>query len=103
MAIHIEYDEGKGPHENDEQRLRWIAEASGTVGRVYLIRVDAKSGSSGALCTRTKRGSVVYYTVNDFGKKKSLEVARAVMQRIEWVQNGLAPDDDAQRPPNTYM
>lgn len=103
MAIHIEYDEGKGQHEDNEPRLRWIAEASGTLGSVYVIRIDAKSGSSAELCTRTKKGSVVYYTVNSTGKKVAAEVAEAVMQRIEWIKKGLAPDDGAQRPYKLYM
>ncbi|AAK14533.1 unnamed protein product [Ectocarpus sp. 4 AP-2014] len=101
MAIHIEYDEGAG-HEDDDDRLRYISETSGTTGNVYVIRVDANvTGSSGALCTRTQKGSVVFYTVNDAGRQVALRVANAVIERIQWIKGGLGPDDT--RPAKAYF
>ena len=103
MAIHIEYDESSDDHEDDDARLKWISEASDTVGRVYIIRVNGKSGSNEALCTRVRMGDVVFYRVNSVGKAVAQEVAEAVMQRIEWIKHGLAPDENAGRPYKVCM
>lgn len=101
MAIHIEYDEGTG-HEDDDDRLKYISETSGTIGNVYVIRVDAKvTGSRGALCTRTQKGGVVFYTVNEAGRQVALRVANAVIERIRWIKGGLGPDDT--RPAKAYF
>lgn len=100
-GIHIEYDEGSG-HEDDDARLKWIADSSGTAGRVYVIRVR-DSNSKGNLCNRCQRGSVVYFEMNSVGKGVAKEVAEAVMHRIEWIKNGLAPDESAQRQYKRYM
>lgn len=101
MAIHIEYDEG-GRHEDDDDRLKYISDTSGTTGNVYVIRVDAKAtGSSGALCTRTQKGSVVFFTVNEKGREVAAKVADAVIDRIQWIEEGLGPDDT--RPSKVYF
>lgn len=97
MAIHIEYDEDKRQHEDDSKRLKWIAEASATLGRVYVIRIDGKTGTGGALCTMKRRGTVGYYSVNEVGQRVASQVAHAVKNRIEWIKSGLAPDDAAGR------
>lgn len=100
-GVHIEYDEGYG-HEDDDTRLKWIADASDAAGRVYVIRVRDRN-SGGRLCDRCQLGSVVYFKVNAEGKRVAKEVAGAVMERIDWIAAGLAPDDGAGRPGKLYM
>lgn len=102
MAIHIEYDEGGNGHEDDDDRLRYISDTSGTTGNVYVIRIDAKAtGSSGALCTRSRKGDVVFYTVSDNGRRVASKVADAVIDRIQWIEEGLGPDST--RPAKVYF
>lgn len=101
MAIHIEYDEGK-THEDDDLRLKYIADTSGTTGNVYVIRVNATTNASkNALCTRRQMGSVVYFEVNEVGRKVASKVADAVIERIQWIEEGLGPDDS--RPAKVYF
>ena len=95
FGIHIEYDEGRG-HEDDDTRLEWIARSAGVEGRVYVIRVR-DSTSEGNLCDRRQHGGVVYYEMNAVGRSVAGKVANAVMERIDWIQAGLGPDDAAGR------
>jgi hypothetical protein len=101
MAIHIEYDEGSS-HEDDDERLKYISDTSGTTGNVYVIRVDGKAtGSSGALCSRSHKGSVVFFEVNELGREVACKVADAVIDRIQWIEEGLGPSDT--RPSKVYF
>ena len=100
-GIHIEYDEGTG-HEDDDARLKCIARSARVEGRTYVIRVS-DSTADGPLCDRRQNGGVVYFETNAVGKYVAEKVAQAVMQRIGWIKDGLAPDDRAQRPYKLYM
>lgn len=102
MAIHIEFDEGDSGHEDDDDRLMYISDASGTTGNVYVIRVDGKAtGSKDALCTRSRKGDVVFFNVNGVGREVASRVSDAVVDRIQWIEEGLGPDDT--RPYKVYF
>ena len=96
-GIHIEYDENSLHHEDDETRLEWIENTSGTNGRVYVIRVDGGHGTKDPVCTRVKNENYEYYKVTNIGKDVAKNVGDAVIERIGWIKNRMGPGVDRSR------
>lgn len=91
-GIQIEYDEEYG-HEDDPVRLKCIEENAECEGRVYLIRVNGGHGTKDPLCTEIDRKYYKYYEVTYDGKQVASRVSDAVIDRIQWIEEGLGPDD----------
>lgn len=94
-GIHIEYDE-ESTHEKEESRMEWIAKESGCEGRVYVIRVDGGHDTKNPVSSRVLSGCkrYEYYEITPTGKNVALEVAKSVVERINWIQNGIEPIED---------
>ena len=91
-GIHIEYDDNSN-HEDDPVRLERIAEDAGCKGRVYVIRVNGGHDTKDPLCSRVDMSTYKYFRVTADGKEVASKVSDAVIDRIQWISEGLGPGD----------
>lgn len=102
VAIHGEYDETEG-HEDCDERLAAIAQAA-DVPYPYVFRVMARHYTDRALCARrVLNKTTTYYALTDKGRRVAEETAVAVRERLQWISQGLGPDDAAGRMRKIYI
>ena len=105
FALSGEYDE-KPDHEQSLQRLQTIGNMTDAEWtRTYVFRVQAHHDTERAVCVRksNKQANTTYYEVTDVGKAVVAQTAVVVEQIMEWIQQGLPPDDAAGRPHITHI
>ena len=91
-GIHIEYDETER-HEDDPRRLGCIAENAECFDRVYVIRVQGGHDTKNPACERVVMENFAYFRVTSEGRNVASKVADAVVERIQWIEQGLGPCD----------
>jgi hypothetical protein len=98
LALHGEYDE-RPCHENDDDRLNTIAEISGCgVNNTYVFRIMANHDTDKAVCKRfVVNKNHVYFKLSNYGEMIAQQTAKIIKQRIEWITNGLPPNDAENR------
>lgn len=98
MGLLGEYDENRD-HENCDKRLRVLCDSSGCgYYGTYILRICGHHDTKRAVCERKTHGNNTYYAVTAEGHKVVSETATAITERLEWIKQGLAPDDSAGRP-----
>jgi hypothetical protein len=103
LALAGEYDERPG-HEDDDDRLGVIADMCGCgAENMYVFRVLGRHDSDRAVCVRKIRQQNAYYKVTQEGMSVVRKTAAVVRERLEWIAQGLAPDDNAGRPRKVYV
>lgn len=101
FGIHIEYDEDS-THEDDDERLRIIEKDAGCEGNTYVIRVRGGHDTKDPVCKRVRTSeNLEYYKVTESGKEVSRLLADKVVERIDWIRQGLSPNEG--RPGKIYV
>jgi hypothetical protein len=92
--LHIEYDECVN-HEDDEERLVEIHSQTQTPFG-YVIRICEQRGTKEALCKRHATSDFAYYKLKRDEKtnRKIGDVVEIIRQRLEWLKQGLEPNEE---------
>jgi hypothetical protein len=103
IGLHGEYDE-KLEHEDSDERLESIRKASG-MESTYIYRIAGHHGIKDKSLTerRVRNKTHVSFKLTDEGLRVAEEVAEAIRDRIQWMEEGLFPDDEAGREAKIYF
>lgn len=104
FAILGEFDE-KETHEDHDERLRVICDSTNAgFEHTYIFRVQGyMNTSSRPLCIRRTYKEHSYFELTKAGHVVVDKVAKALVQRIEWISQSLGPNDAQGRYQKMYF